>query len=174
MFHYRASDAFPAAREVSPSMHVIAVGRLRNCPEAELFDRYNTRLRPRLTVVEVPESRGGSAVVKRQEAAALLSALPRDAFAVPLDLAGHALDSEALAAKLRQWAELARPICFLIGGAEGLDRPVISRADFVLSFGALTWPHFLVRAMLVEQLYRARSMARGHPYHRAGRPDAAS
>jgi 23S rRNA (pseudouridine1915-N3)-methyltransferase len=155
-------------------MHIIAVGRLRACPEADLFARYNTRLRPQLAVVEVAEARGGPGVVKRQEAAALLGALPRNAFAVPLDLGGRALDSETLAGKLRQWSELARPVCFLIGGAEGLDQAVIDRADFVLSLGPLTWPHFLVRAMLAEQLYRAQAIALGHPYHRAGRPDAMS
>jgi 23S rRNA (pseudouridine1915-N3)-methyltransferase len=155
-------------------MHIIAVGRLRACPEADLLARYSTRLRPPLTVVEVAEARGTPAVVKRQEGVAILAALPRNAFTVPLDLGGRALASEALAAKLRQWAELARPICFLIGGAEGLDQAVIDRADFVLSLGPLTWPHFLVRAMLVEQLYRAQTIALGHPYHRAGRPDAVS
>jgi 23S rRNA (pseudouridine1915-N3)-methyltransferase len=155
-------------------MHVIAVGRLRNAPEADLFDRYNTRLRPRLTLVEVPEARGDPATVKTREAAALLAAVPRDGFVVPLDLGGQALDSETLAARLRRWSELGRPVCFLIGGAEGLERGVLARADFVLSLGSLTWPHFLVRAMLAEQLYRAQAISRGHPYHRAGRPDAAS
>nr|WP_294548405.1 23S rRNA (pseudouridine(1915)-N(3))-methyltransferase RlmH [uncultured Rhodopila sp.] len=154
-------------------MHVIAVGRLRNAPEADLFDRYNTRLRPRLSVIEVPEARGDPAAVKRQEGVALLAAVPRDGFVVPLDLGGQVLDSETLAAKLRRWSELGRPIGFLIGGAEGLDRPVLARADFVLSLGALTWPHFLVRAMLAEQLYRAQAISLGHPYHRAGRPGPA-
>ncbi len=55
-------------------------------------------------------------------------------------------------------------------GAEGLDGAVLARADATLSLGALTWPHFLARAMLAERLYRARSIAAGHPYHRAGRP----
>jgi 23S rRNA (pseudouridine1915-N3)-methyltransferase len=63
-------------------------------------------------------------------------------------------------------------VCFLVGGAEGLDAAVLARANVTLSLGALTWPHFLVRAMLAEQLYRARSIATGHPYHRAGRPGA--
>ncbi len=151
-------------------MHVIAVGRLRGGPERDLFDRYNTRLRPRLTEIEVPEARGDPATIKRQEAAGLLAALPRDAFAVALDLGGAMPDSEAFAAKLARWAETGRPIGFVIGGAEGLDRAVIGRADFVLSLGVLTWPHFLVRAMLAEQLYRAQAIATGHPYHRAGRP----
>jgi 23S rRNA (pseudouridine1915-N3)-methyltransferase len=151
-------------------MHLIAIGRLRDGPEFELFERYNTRLRPRLTVIELPEERGTPAMVKRQEAAALLTVLPKDTFLVALDLGGQMWDSEAFAGRLGQWAGRSRRISFLIGGAEGLDASVISRADQVLSLGAMTWPHFLARAMLAEQLYRAQAILQGHPYHRAGRP----
>ena len=151
-------------------MHLIAIGRLRDGPEAELFERYDKRLRPRLTLIELSEERGSAAVVKRKEGAAMLAALPKEAFLVPLDLGGKGLDSAGFAQRLGQWAELGRPVSFLIGGAEGLDAPVIARADFVLSLGAMTWPHFLVRAMLAEQLYRAQAILQGHPYHRAGRP----
>jgi 23S rRNA (pseudouridine1915-N3)-methyltransferase len=153
-------------------MRLIAVGRLRDGPEAALFQLYNTRLRPQLTVAEVPVGRGSAPVIKRKEAAALLAAVPKNAFVVPLDQGGHALDSEAFSMRLGQWAHLARPICFLIGGAEGLDAAMIERADYVLSLGLMTWPHFVVRAMLAEQLYRAQALAEGHPYHRAGRPEA--
>jgi 23S rRNA (pseudouridine1915-N3)-methyltransferase len=153
-------------------MHLIAVGRMREGPEAALFQLYNNRLRPRLEVAEVPVGRGSPSVIKRQEAAALLAALPKNAFVVPLDRGGLALESEAFSTRLAQWAHLARPICFLIGGAEGLDAAVIERADYVLSLGLMTWPHFMVRAMLAEQLYRAQAVAQGHPYHRSGRPEA--
>jgi 23S rRNA (pseudouridine1915-N3)-methyltransferase len=152
------------------AMHIIAIGRLRDSPEAALFERYSIRLRPSLSVTELPEGRGNPAEVKRREGAALIAALPRECFAVALDLGGKVLDSEAFSTCLRQWSETGRPVCFLVGGAEGLEASVIARADFVLSFGSLTWPHLLVRAMLAEQLYRARSIASGHPYHRSGRP----
>jgi len=148
-------------------MQLIAVGRLRDGPEAALFERYNTRLRPRLAVTEVAEARGTAFEIKRREAASLLSALPRDPFVVALDLGGQPLDSSAFTKRLGVWG---RSACFIIGGAEGLDAAVLDRADFVLSLGAMTWPHFLVRAMLAEQLYRAQAIATGHPYHRSGRP----
>jgi 23S rRNA (pseudouridine1915-N3)-methyltransferase len=151
-------------------LHLIAIGRLRSGPEAELFDRYNGRLRPKLTLNELPEARGAPAEVKRREGASLLAALPANAFAVALDLGGEVMSSERFASLLDRWLTMGRPLCFLIGGAEGLDSPVINRADFQLSLGVLTWPHFLVRAMLAEQLFRARSITSGHPYHRAGRP----
>jgi 23S rRNA (pseudouridine1915-N3)-methyltransferase len=151
-------------------MRLIAVGRQHDGPEATLFARYQARLRPALVMTEIPDARGASAEIKRREASALLAALPEAAFAVALDGGGEAPDSARLAVLLERWLGLGRPLCFLIGGAEGLDAAVIARADFVLSLGALTWPHLLVRAMLAEQLYRARSIAAGHPYHRAGRP----
>jgi 23S rRNA (pseudouridine1915-N3)-methyltransferase len=146
------------------------VGRLGSGPEAALFARYNARLRPRLLVTEVAEGRGSAAEVKRREGERLLAALPAQAFVVALDLGGPAPDSEALAALLGRWLEGGRKVCFLIGGAEGLDASVIARAGHVLSLGPLTWPHLLVRVMLAEQLFRARAIAAGHPYHRAGRP----
>ena len=152
-------------------MHLIAIGRLRAGPELELFERYDARLRPRLTLAELSEERGSPALVKRKESARLLAALPKEAFAVPLDLGGQVLDSEAFATRLGQWRTLSRPVCFLIGGAEGLDASVIAKADYVLSLGLMTWPHFLVRAMLAEQLYRAQAIGQGHPYHRADRPE---
>ena len=151
-------------------MRLIAVGRGRDDPEAALVQRYAIRLRPKLSVIEIPEAPGAPAEAKRREATALLAALPDGAFAVALDQAGEMPDTDAFAALLERWLGQSRPLCFLVGGAEGLHRAVIDRADFVLALGRLTWPHMLVRAMLAEQLYRARSIATGHPYHRTGRP----
>jgi len=72
-----------------------------------------------------------------------------------------------LAERLGQWRDQgAATLAFAIGGAEGLGRAVIERADAVLSLGAMTWPHLLVRGMLLEQLYRAQQILAGHPYHR--------
>ncbi|MBV8915933.1 MAG: 23S rRNA (pseudouridine(1915)-N(3))-methyltransferase RlmH [Acetobacteraceae bacterium] len=151
-------------------MRLIAVGKLRAGPERALFDRYNARLRPALGVIELPEGIGAPLAVKRKEGAALLAALPSSAFAVALDVAGAAPGSEGLAASLACWRAQPRPLCFVIGGAEGLDGAVVARADHLLSLGPMTWPHMLVRVLLAEQLYRAQSILSGHPYHRPGRP----
>jgi len=152
------------------ALHVIAIGRLRATPEAALVARYAARIRPQPVLSELPEARGAPAEAKRRESAALLAALPAGAFAVALDPGGAMPDSPALALLLDRWLGLGRPVAFLIGGAEGLDGTVLARADYALSLGPLTWPHFLARAMLVEQVYRARSIVAGHPYHRDGRP----
>jgi 23S rRNA (pseudouridine1915-N3)-methyltransferase len=150
-------------------LHLLAVGRLRAGPEADLFTRYATRLRPPLTVTEIPEGFGTPAEIKRREADALLAALPAHAFAIPLDLGAPAPTSEALATLLEGWLSAGKKPVFIIGGAEGLSPAIMARANYVLSLGPLTWPHKLVRIMLAEQLYRARAIASGHPYHRAGR-----
>jgi 23S rRNA (pseudouridine1915-N3)-methyltransferase len=151
-------------------MRVIAIGRLARGPEAELFARYAGRLRPALALTELPEARGAPVEIKRREGQALLAALPPQAFVIALDMDGAMPDSPGLARLLENWQAQARPICFLIGGTEGLDAAVIARADAKLSLGRFTWPHFLVRAMLAEQLFRAHSILTGHPYHREGRP----
>ncbi len=151
-------------------MRLIAIGRARGGPEQALFERYATRLRPKLELTELADGRGAAAEIKRREAQALLACLPANAYLVALDQAGEQPDSARLASRLEGWLGLQSPLCFVIGGAEGLDEAVIRRADHTLSLGALTWPHMLARVMLAEQLYRARSIAAGHPYHRAGRP----
>ncbi|GBQ29165.1 23S rRNA (pseudouridine(1915)-N(3))-methyltransferase RlmH [Gluconacetobacter azotocaptans] len=151
-------------------MRLIAVGRMKDGVERDLFRRYADRLTPRLDMVEVPEGRGAAAEIKRREGQSLLAALPDRAFVVAMDEGGRSHGSLAFAQHVERWLGLSRPLCFLIGGAEGLDGPVLTRADDTLSLGPMTWPHMLVRGLLAEQLYRARAIATGHPYHRAGRP----
>ena len=155
-------------------MRLIAVGRQRGGPEAELFARYNARLRPALAVTEVPDGHGAPAETKRREGEALLAAVPAGGFLVALDLGGACPGSEGLAHLLERWLGAGRTLCFAIGGAEGLDAPVLARAGHALSLGPMTWPHMLVRVLLAEQLYRAQSILAGHPYHRAGRPGAST
>ncbi len=151
-------------------MHLIAVGRMGRGPQTELFAHYAGRLRPKLALMEVADGHGSPAEIKRREAGSLLAVLPERAFAVALDSGGDMPDSAGLAALLDRWLGFSRSLYFLIGGAEGLDASVLARADAQLSLGRLTWPHLLVRIMLAEQLFRARAIATGHPYHRAGRP----
>jgi len=147
-------------------MRLIAVGRLRRGPEADLFARYAARLRPGLALTEIAEGGGGDIEARRREGQAILATLAPGSFAVALDPGGEMPDSEALARLLAAWRAEGRTPCFLIGGAAGLDAPVLARAGYRLSLGPLTWPHFLVRPMLAEQLYRAQSILAGHPYHR--------
>ncbi|MEQ9639632.1 MAG: 23S rRNA (pseudouridine(1915)-N(3))-methyltransferase RlmH [Alphaproteobacteria bacterium] len=148
-------------------LSVIAVGRWRrDAPEAALFADYAGRLPWSVELIEVAERRKlPLAELKAAEAALIEKRLPPRAVVVALDGSGKALSSEALAKKLRTWVEAGEIAC-VIGGAEGLDRSILERAETIWSLGPATWPHMLVRPMLAEQMYRAHSILTGHPYHR--------
>lgn len=105
--------------------------------------------------------------LRAREAALILDALPAGARLVALNERGAVWSSRGLADRLAAWrVEGVAELAFVIGGAEGLGGAVLDRADESLSFGAMTWPHRLVRGMLLEQLYRAQQILAGHPYHR--------
>jgi 23S rRNA (pseudouridine1915-N3)-methyltransferase len=105
--------------------------------------------------------------LKAREAELILAALPAGARLVALDERGQSWSSRELAERLAAWRDRgAATLAFAIGGADGLGQPVVERADAVLSLGAMTWPHLLVRSLLLEQLYRAQQILAGHPYHR--------
>ncbi len=149
-------------------IEIIAVGRARAGPERDLYNVWLRRIRWPVNLREIEEKRPlPAARLKAREAELLLAALPGDAPLVALDETGRDLSSQAFAERLGDWRDGGRPgIAFVIGGAGGLDQAVTGRADLVLSFGRLTWPHMLVRAMLAEQIYRAQQILAGHPYHR--------
>lgn len=151
---------------------ILAVGRLRAGAERALYDDYARRLREPPEVIEVEDKRKADPATRvAREGALLIAKIPAGAVTVALDGRGRAFSSEELSRRLTAWRENAVPAAaFVIGGADGLAREVVDRADLVLSLGPMTWPHMLVRAMLAEQLYRAEAIAAGHPYHRAGPP----
>jgi 23S rRNA (pseudouridine1915-N3)-methyltransferase len=104
--------------------------------------------------------------LKEQEGDALLAALKPQERVIALDVLGRTLSTEDMAATLRDWQVDGRPAALLIGGPEGLSRAVLERADEKWSLSRLTLPHPLVRIVIAEQIYRAWSLLKGHPYHR--------
>lgn len=149
---------------------LLAVGKARAGPERDLFDSYAERLDWKLTLREVEARRANAPVAERkaEEAALLLAALPDGATLIALDETGELLSSETFARRLSAWRDQGlRDLAVAIGGADGLDESVRRRAALVLSFGRMTFPHLLMRPLIAEQLYRARSILQGHPYHRA-------
>lgn len=155
---------------------ILAIGRLKSGPEQELCARYLDRLaRTGLSVgldyaglSEFPESRGPTAAErKRDEATRLADALPDRAALIVLDERGRDLATADLSERLARLRDDGRrDLALVIGGPDGLDDSLRQRAELVLSFGRLTWPHQLVRVMLAEQLYRVVTVLSGHPYHR--------
>ncbi len=147
---------------------IVAVGRGGKGPEQALLSDYAARLRPPIEFKEVEERRSSSVDERKaREAEKLLAAVPPGARIVALDERGKSLGSVELAHKLGAWEDDGvAATAFLIGGADGHDESLRAKADLVLALGALTWPHMLVRAMIAEQIYRARTILDGHPYHR--------
>ena len=121
-----------------------------------------------IEVIEIRESRAREPERRRtEESIAIANILPDQAVVIVLDQAGENFDSPGLAALLQKCREENRvALCFLIGGADGITQSLRGRARHVLAFGAATWPHQLIRIMLLEQLYRASTILAGHPYHR--------
>lgn len=145
------------------------IGRERPGPTRSLFDAYVARLPWDLELRELEEKKPLPAERRRaREGELLLGALPKSSFVVALDERGKMPDSTEFARLVSTWFRTGDgTISFLVGGADGHADAVRARADYLLSFGRMTWPHMLVRGLLAEQLYRAASINSGHPYHRA-------
>lgn len=166
-------------RPLTPIMRItlFAIGRLKAGPESELSTRYLDRFAKAgsaigldfARVIEVAESRAASADLrKREEATQLERNLPDGAALILLDERGKTPDSPEFADRLAQLRDDGRrDLVLAIGGPDGLDPALHARADAVICFGRMTWPHQLVRIMAAEQLYRAVTILSGHPYHRS-------
>ncbi len=157
-------------------LSIHAVGRMKAGPERELADRYLGRLAkagPAVGlefsgVAEIAESRARDVDERRREEWSSLAAHRADAALVLLDERGGNPSSQELAAAIARLRDDGRRhLVLAIGGPDGHDASARRAADLVVSFGAQTWPHQLVRVMLAEQLYRAATILAGHPYHRA-------
>ena len=156
---------------------VIAIGRLKQGPERELAERYRERFDDigrklgfrSLEIHEIPESRARDAATRMADEAAAVSALiPDKSSIIALDERGEAIDSATFARHLGRWRDESVPTAvFLIGGADGLSPELRRKVKLSVAFGKATWPHQMVRVMLLEQVYRAATILSGHPYHRA-------
>jgi 23S rRNA (pseudouridine1915-N3)-methyltransferase len=147
---------------------IAAIGRAGRGPERDLYDHYAGRIRWPLALREIEQKRRlPASELMRREGELLLAAVPTDAVTVALDRRGRQMDSAAFARQLGRWRDQSvANVAFLIGGADGHAEALLEAASLVLSFGAMTWPHQLARAMLAEQIYRGQQILAGHPYHR--------
>jgi 23S rRNA (pseudouridine1915-N3)-methyltransferase len=155
---------------------VAAIGRLKDGPERELAERFRKRAEQSgrrlgfrdVEVVEIRESRAQDTGKRTlEESIALTNLIPDKAITIILDERGDSLDSATLANRLGRWRDDGKSATvFVIGGDDGLAPALRDKASLKLAFGSATWPHQLVRVMLLEQIYRAMSILAGHPYHR--------
>jgi 23S rRNA (pseudouridine1915-N3)-methyltransferase len=146
-----------------------AVGKLKAGTEQDLLRQYLTRLPWPVTIHEV-EAKASLPVDKRREAEAelLLAKCSGAHKLIALDERGKSFTSEQFATQIANWQQQGHShLAFVIGGADGFAESFRKRADLLLAFGTMTWPHMLMRALLAEQLYRTHTILTGHPYHRA-------
>lgn len=143
-------------------VYIIAIGKCRRgSPEYDLIEEYKKRSGWEVIIKEHDNAS------QAEEAKFLQGAVPKGAKVVVLDERGENIKSLDLAGKIENWQlNGCSEICFLIGGADGHLPETRQRADLVLSFGKLTLPHMLMRAVLAEQIYRIQTIISGHPYHR--------
>ena len=156
---------------------LIAAGRLKAGAERDLVSRYIDRAMAAARAIgltgvdvrEIGESRARRPEDRKaEEARAIMALLPAGALMCVLDERGKNLASAAFAAAIGKARDNGIPqFALIIGGPDGIDPALRDRADTVLAFGAMTWPHQLVRVMAAEQIYRAVTILGGHPYHRA-------
>lgn len=151
------------------NLTIIAIDKMKNnAPEKVLIDTYIRQCGWNIKIIELQASKGMDGIVRQNaESELLLKHIPRNSKVVVLDEKGQNLSSRQFASKLIEWRDNStKDVALLIGGADGHTDDVRKKADLILSFGKMTLPHLLMRAVLCEQLYRAYTISIGHPYHR--------
>lgn len=155
---------------------VLAVGKIREKYFRDALEEYKKRISRygKLTIVEVPDEKApenlspaGEAQVLEREGDRILEKIPEDAYLISLALEGESPDSPGLARLLEKLPHQGYGhVCFLIGGSLGLDPRVKEKSRMLLSFSPMTFPHQLMRVVLLEQIYRSFRIIRGEPYHK--------
>jgi 23S rRNA (pseudouridine1915-N3)-methyltransferase len=156
------------------NIHLISVGNRMPRWVVEGYTEYARRMPAEcsLQLVEIPPGRRAKGAniprILQEEGVRMLKAIPRHCEVIALDVQGRSWSTEQLAARLAEWLASGRDLALLVGGPEGLAPACLERAQRIWSLSDLTLPHPLVRVVVAEQLYRAWSLLRNHPYHRAG------
>lgn len=155
---------------------ILCVGKVKEKFYRDAIDEFSKRLSRycKLEIIEVADEKTVEEasdteikIVKDKEGERLLKNIKEDAYVICLCIDGKQLDSEELSEKMEQLAIQGKShICFVIGGSLGLADAVIRRADFKLSFSKMTFPHQLMRVILLEQIYRAYRIMNNEPYHK--------
>ena len=148
---------------------ILSIGKFRKFdPARELFLEYQKRLSWKVELKEL-ELKGNfqGEVLKIKEGELMLSKVPNGAKIIALDEKGKMFSSPEFASIIKNYANHgSSELAFIIGGADGLSSELKQKADLILSFSKMTFPHLMIRAFLAEQIYRANTIISGHPYHR--------
>lgn len=153
-------------------IQIIAVGQKLDGWVYQGVNEYLKRMPPecQVTVVEIPAGKRGKnadiARIVEDEGKKILAAIPAQAHVIAMEVQGTLWSTERLSAEMEKWLFSGQNIALLVGGPEGLSNACRNCAQEKWSLSSLTLPHPLVRLLLAEQLYRAWSLLKGHPYHR--------
>lgn len=141
---------------------------MKSGPETALYEHYVKRLHWKITLREFEIKKSLASEQRKAGEAELLLAACKDAdHIIALDEKGKELTSAGFAGYLEKCRDHGdRNMAFIIGGADGLHQSIRDKANLLLSFGRITWPHLLVRGLLAEQIYRSYTIINNHPYHR--------
>jgi 23S rRNA (pseudouridine1915-N3)-methyltransferase len=146
---------------------ISAIGKAKAGPEQQLYNEYMGRISWPVQCREFDVKLQDIQQRKIKEGQQLLAACTGYDRIIALDETGKTLSSPEFAAQLQTWQQQGNSsFAFIIGGSDGLDTPVKKAAHLTWSFGRVTYPHMLIRALLAEQLYRAQTILLGHPYHK--------
>ena len=155
---------------------VLTVGKIKEKFYTEAINEYSKRLSRycKLNIIQVQDEKTNencsdteADIVKEKEAGRLMKYIPDDAYVISLEILGKQLDSVQLADKINNLGIQGKShIIFIIGGSLGLHKSISDRADFKLSFSNMTFPHQLMRVILLEQIYRSYRIINAEPYHK--------
>jgi 23S rRNA (pseudouridine1915-N3)-methyltransferase len=152
---------------------IISIGKFENSPHKQVFETYIKRLKWKVELKELDLKNSQNLSVtkiKEGEGALILKVLKPSSKLIVLDEDGKQFSSVAFAKMISDFAVVGDSnLSFVIGGSDGLSEEVLQKSNLKISFGKMTFPHLMVRAILAEQLYRAQSIIAGHPYHREGK-----
>ena len=143
------------------NIEIIAVGKLKDSSLLSIWQSYAKRMKWRINLLEIEQKAPDKTELE------IMNKINSKSYLIILDETGQNISSTTFAKKIGEVSLNGRnQFQIIIGGADGLSKNILGKADFLLSFGKLTWPHMLVRILLIEQLYRAQQILAGHPYHR--------
>lgn len=147
--------------------NIIAIGKMKSSPELDIIKKYIKRCNIPINIIELETKKTlFENQVKKAEANLILSKISNDDILIALDEIGITFSSKKFSEKIKKLTINGQKIYFVIGGAVGLDKSIKQRANIIISFGEMTFPHMLVRVMLCEQLYRVQTIIDNHPYHK--------
>ena len=151
------------------TIKIISIGNKQDKNLSILVDNYSKKLGAQLVIKSIdlkPEKKFNSVKQKKELEAVRINSNIDSSFVIAMDEKGKLFDSKEFASKIAKWKENFSGLTFVIGGADGLDKSILNKANIILSFSRMTLPHQLIKLFLVEQIYRSSTILSNHPYHR--------